>query len=185
MVIRTIDILINSEIVRQFVCKPLALLYSSDPVSHHSVSVSQHAQYSYPQTAAVKWNSAIIVLFVILFIYCFYVKMSFMKKAYSATDKTASESLSVILSALSDYLILWVETVLLEDTSVLQNRVQVLTAVHRQQEITFSIKVDCMTLSRLWTIHVTYEKDYTWFLPQYIHSRFNKTRWSRCSSSKI
>lgn len=84
-----------------------------------------------------------------------------MKKAYSATDKTASESLSVILSALSDYLILWVETVLLEDTSVLQNRVQVLTAVHRQQEITFSIKVDCMTLSRLWTIHVTYEKDYT------------------------
>lgn len=41
-------------------------------------------------------------------------------------------------------------------------------SVHRQQDITFSVTGDCGTLSRPWTIHITYEKDYTGFLPQYI-----------------
>lgn len=39
---------------------PLALLYTSAPVSHDSMTMSQHVQYEGPETEAVKWNSAII-----------------------------------------------------------------------------------------------------------------------------
>ncbi len=38
----------------------MAPFYSSVPVSHDSVTVSQHAQYQDPETEAAKWNSAII-----------------------------------------------------------------------------------------------------------------------------
>lgn len=40
----------------------MALFYSSVPVSHDSVTVSQHAQYYDPDTEAAKENSAIINL---------------------------------------------------------------------------------------------------------------------------
>lgn len=37
----------------------MAVFYSSVPLSHGSVTVSQHAQYQYPETEAAQWNSAI------------------------------------------------------------------------------------------------------------------------------
>ncbi len=41
----------------------MALFYSSVPVSHDSVIVSQPEQNQNPETGAAKWNSDIIVLF--------------------------------------------------------------------------------------------------------------------------
>lgn len=38
----------------------MTLLYSSVPVSHDSVTVSQHEQHQDPEIEAVKWDSAII-----------------------------------------------------------------------------------------------------------------------------
>ncbi len=38
----------------------MALFYSSLPLSHDSVTASQHEQYRDPETEAVKWNSAIV-----------------------------------------------------------------------------------------------------------------------------
>ncbi len=38
----------------------MALLYSSVPLCHDSVTVNQHAQCYDPETEAAKWNSAII-----------------------------------------------------------------------------------------------------------------------------
>ena len=38
----------------------MALFCSSVPVSHDSVTVSQHTQYQDPETEAAKWNSAIV-----------------------------------------------------------------------------------------------------------------------------
>ena len=59
----------------------MALLYSSVPVSHDSVTVSQHAQYQDPETEAAKWNSAIIHLIIYMLLLLQYVKMSSVKKA--------------------------------------------------------------------------------------------------------
>ncbi len=38
------------------------LFYSSVPVSHDNVTVSQHEQQQDPETETAKWNSDIIVL---------------------------------------------------------------------------------------------------------------------------
>lgn len=38
----------------------MAQFYSSVPVNHNSVTVSQPAQYPDPETDAAKWNSVII-----------------------------------------------------------------------------------------------------------------------------
>ncbi len=40
----------------------MSLFYSSVPVSHDSVTVSQHTQYQDPHTGVAKWNLAIIPL---------------------------------------------------------------------------------------------------------------------------
>lgn len=38
----------------------MALFYSNVPVSHDSVSMSQHAQYQDSETEAAEWNVALI-----------------------------------------------------------------------------------------------------------------------------
>lgn len=43
---------------------PMATFYSSVPLSHDNVTVSQHEQYNDPETEAAMWNSFIIVIII-------------------------------------------------------------------------------------------------------------------------
>ncbi len=47
----------------------MAKFYLCVPVSHDSVTVSQHVQYQGPETEAAKWNSAIVNLFFLLWFF--------------------------------------------------------------------------------------------------------------------
>lgn len=43
----------------------MAPFYSSVPVSHDSATVSQYVQNQHPETGAAKWNSLLIINFII------------------------------------------------------------------------------------------------------------------------